>query len=242
MNVDYNHLFPDELTDGLNNECVGFTVSDTIGNIVKQPCDIEFSYAAGLYLSGLQPNTLGEDPYAGVAAGVVFGALSVSLETFNATDTSQLYAANFLNYTSAQRAAAKQNAQNGIKQLYTYSDYTSYLAQFQLPPMIAMNWYASFDSALQNGVMPMPQPNEQPVSKHMVEVVDNSPLGLSIKSWQGQNIGMNGLLIMNQGVFNQSFVKGYGYDPTAWRWLSLVKICLQYPHLMAYYSPFGRKA
>lgn len=232
--LDKNKLFPNELTSGDNGECVGFTIADIIGNTIGSPCDVAFSYAAGLQVSGETPTTNGEDPAAAVAAAVVFGALPVLQE--GTTPEPQLYEANFANYSPSQKAFAQKYAQNGSMSLANYTAIANYVLQYQQGAIIAVRWYQSFNDNVQNGVLPLPQAGEQPVSNHCIACYGSTPQGLIIKSWQG-NVGLGGYLIMPLSVFNACFVEAYGFVPSAWKWLSLVKIALQYTNMITTILP-----
>ena len=221
--IDVLKQFPVETTSGDNGECVGFSVGNVIGNISGHPMDIEFSYAAGLYMSSTVPETNGEDPEAAMAAAVVFGALPLLDE---GQPEPQLYAANFANYTPAQKSIASQYAQNGILQLTSYTAIANYILQYQKGAIMAVSWYDSFNTRVVNGVLPMPLPGEQPISSHCVAAYDSNAQGLIINAWTGQ------YLIMPLSVFNVCFVEAFGFLSTSWRWLSLVKIALKYPRMI----------
>ena len=215
--------FPDELTSGCNGMCVGFTWSNVLGNIYGHPMTLQFAYAGGLYISGQPPTTAGEDPYAGAATGVLFGSLPV----VDNTPMPALEAANFANYTPDQLLQARPFVQNGITTLTSYQAIANYLLANKQGVGIAVNWYESFNTNAVNGILPLPQPGEQPISKHMVACYDAGTLGLVINAWVGQT-PLGGYLIMPETVFNVCFQAAYGYNDSAWRWASLVQLALRY--------------
>ena len=226
--LDKLQWMPDELTDGCNGECVGFAFSDIQGNVIGQQCDLSFTYAAGLAIGGLTPTTGGEDPYAGAASGVIFGALPTPQAQVNLSEP-QLEQVNFANYTPAQKMLAATFAQNGIISLTSYAAIANYIQQYQRGVAIGVNWYASWNDPkvnVPNGILPMPEPGEEPISKHEIACyLGTDPRGLAIKAWTG----IEGYLFMPQPVFNVCFIEAQGYNPAAWRWWSLVQLALKYP-------------
>src|SRR6185312_13229432 len=120
MNLDKLRLFPDQRDPAEHDpfECVGLTMADVLGNVIGQPCDPDFPYSLGFYITGTQPADPGVDIYPTMLATMAFAILPVSLETWTAKTTSELYAANFLNFTKDQVQAAQKYAQNGVRILH----------------------------------------------------------------------------------------------------------------------------
>jgi hypothetical protein len=229
LEIDKLKWFPNEPVSGDNNFCVGFTVSDVVGNIIGQPCDLEFSYAAGLHVAGSTPTTLGEDPTCGMLGAAIFGALPVSLETFTSQTTSQLYTANFANYTPFQRSAALKNAQNGLLALRTYQDITNYLNTYKQGVSLAMRWYESFNVPNSEGTLPVPSGNS---TNHNVGVWGGDEKGLLIKPYLGASWGLGGYCYLPEILLPQIFYAASGFDPNAWRWLTLATNALQHQNLI----------
>lgn len=229
MNYDKLGLFPNEPTSGDANECVGFTVADILGNIIGQPCDVEFSYAAGLHVAGGVPSTLGEDPRCGMLGGAIFGGLPVSLETFTSLNTSQLYAANFNNYTVFQKVNALKNAQNGLLELRNYQGIANYLHTHKQGVSLAIRWFESFLTPNSDGTLPVPSGES---TNHNVGVWWEDEKGLLIKPYLGNNYGIGGYVILPEVMLPQVFYWAGGFNPNAWRWLTLATNALQHPNLI----------
>lgn len=225
-NLDKNKVFPSQIIDGDPTECVALTVADICGNIDGQLYDPDILYAYTLRLMNQWPNTGGLDPYTGMLTPIVYGNLPVSLETFTAKTVGELYVANWQNYTNDQRIAAKQYTKNGVIPLYTFEQITGYLDQYRAGVSLAMKWYENYSLPNDDGTLPEPEGN---FSYHNVAVYDD-PFGyLLIKPWLGATFGQGGYAKMGQSVFNQSFISAAGYDPKAWRWLSLAQIAVTHP-------------
>lgn len=229
MNIDKLKWLPNEPVSGDNNFCVGFTVADIVGNIIGQPCDLEFSYAAGLHVADSTPTTLGEDPNCGMLGAAIFGALPVSQETFNTQTTSQLYTANFANYTPFEKINALKNAQNGLLPLNSYQDITNYLTTYKQGVSLAIRWFESFDIPNADGTLPVPS---GAYTNHNVGVWDFGDLGLLIKPYLGSNWGLGGYCYLPQVMFNQIFFYAAGFNPNAYRWLTLATNALSHPNLI----------
>lgn len=219
--LDVLKQFPIESIGQDNGECVGYSVSSAIGNYIGVPCDLEFNYAAGLWITNTTPETYGEGLYQAMMAAIVYGALPVLNE--GPIPMPQLEAANFANYTPTQKQIAQQYAQRGLITLSSYTGIANYILQYKMAVPLAVSWYESFNTSVVNGVLPMPQPGEQPISGHCVAVFDSNVSGLVINAWTG------GYLIMPPAVFNACYAAAFGFNPNASRWLSLAYAALQYP-------------
>jgi len=226
MNQDHNQVFPNQIIDGNQTECVALTVADICGNIDSELYDPDILYAYTLRLMNQWPNTGGLDPYTGMLTPIVYGNLPVSLETFTAKTVGELYVANWQNYTPYQRIMAQQHTKRGVKRLYSFSDITNYLDTYRCGVSLAVKWYQSFNSPAADGTLPPPTGE---FSYHNVAVYDD-PFGyLLIKPWLGATYGQGGYARMPQATFNQVFISAAGFDPNAWRWGNLVQIALTHP-------------
>jgi hypothetical protein len=230
--IDHLQYFPDELTSGCNGECVGFTRGDIIANIYNRLMDIEFSYASGLYMTGAIPSTGGEDPYAGMVADTIFGALPTADETFSIQNSSQLFDANFANYTLQQKALAKQYATNAVKLLGSYSEIIAYLNRYQQGASLAMRWYESFMTPNADGTLPATGGS---YTYHNVGVWGADARGLQIKPYINPSHstpptwGQGGYCYLTEANFNMVEEGAWGYDPNAWRWLFLARSAMRFP-------------
>jgi hypothetical protein len=229
MNQDHNKLFPNQIIDNDPTECVALTVADICGNIDGQLYDPDPIYANALRIENESPNTLGLDPLAGMQAAVVYGNLPISQATFTAKTTSQLYIANWQNYTKDQRTIALQHPQRGIKTLTSYQDIVSHLNKGIGGVALAMKWYSNFMSPDQNGLLPTPK---GPNTFHCTAVYENPLIGLQVKPWLGASYAQGGYCYLNQTTFNQVFVGAFAFDPSAWRWFNLASISVTHPWII----------
>lgn len=223
--LDKLNWLPDELTSGCNGQCVGFTVSDIVGNLIGKQCDLSFSYALGLYMGNLTPTTGGEDPYAGMCGAVVFGALLASLAQEQLSETA-IEQVNINNYSLAEIVAATKNVQNGIVPLNSFTAIQNYLAQNIGGVSFAMQFYQSFLTPNPDSTFPVPSGD---YSNHNAGIWANSNGDLVLKPYCGAEWGVGGYCFLTENTYNQCSVGAWGFSPTAWRWLQLVKIALQYP-------------
>lgn len=235
LNVDFNKLFPNQNLEHRETACVGETVADIVGNIIRTQCDAGFSYAAALRLIGSIPTTNGTDPLWGMRAAVAYGVLPVAEQDFDAVSTSELYEANFDNYAPEDRAHALTFAQRGVQTLGAdFILVAGYIARYQSGVSLATHWYDSFEQPLPGGKLPLPQGN---FTNHNVAVYGLVDGCLIIKSWQGSTYGDGGYVYMSPEVFKGCVQGAWGFDPDAIRWISLVGYLIQrFPYLLPYLS------
>lgn len=226
--IDKNQYFLDQRIDGNSTECVALTVTDICGNIDGQLYDADFVYAFTLYLQGIQPNTAGLDPYAGILSTVAYGLLPISEADFTAKTMGELYVANFENYSKEDVASALRNTRNGVKRLYSYDEIVQYLNDEEKGVSLAVKWFPEFNNPYSGGILPTPNTTGEH-SLHNVAVYGSGTNGLQIKPWLSSSYGYGGYGYMNRYVFDQIFEEAFAFDTKAWRWLSLVQMCLLYP-------------
>ncbi len=225
-NVDKLKLFPDQNADHRYTECVGVARADVIGNLFQIPMDPDFSYASDLYLQRATPTNAGEEVYPGLAADFIYGALPDSSDTSDPLQTSELVEANFSNYTHEQKQlAAHFKMTGGIKELHSFEEIKDFIDRYQRGVLITFTWASSFETLNADATMPMPS-GASTVHETVSYGYDNR--GLLLKSWQGPNRGEGGYEFCSKQVLQASALSAYAYDPTAWTWLSLVKIALQF--------------
>lgn len=225
MNQDFLQLFPNQNTDARAEECVAYTVTDLVGNTFNIPCDPGFTYGATEHLENIVPNDGGTDPLTGMQTALIYGVLPTTKEDFTALTTSELYEANFLNYSPSDKTLAKSYSMNGVKNLYFYDDIVNHLALSVGGAAIAMRWYESFNSPNSDGTLPDPSGI---YSNHCVAAYESTSKGLRIKSWQGM-IGDGGYLYLTEAQFNVCTYSSYAFDPSSWRWFSLASIAVSHP-------------
>lgn len=234
MIFDKNKVFWNQLTEHDEQECVGITVADIVGNILGIVCDPDYSYATSFMVSGDTAGVDGTDPLAGFQAAVCYGVLPASNETFTAATMGEAYVAQFNNYPPNQVADARQYAQNGILPLGSFDDYIKYLSTYQQGAGLSMKWYPTFMGTSADGLLPEVG---GAYFEHEVAVYDYDPQGdwLVIKPWLGQGFGAGGYAYMSRQRFAQVFQGGHGFNPFALRWLSLLGIASRrYPVLLSF--------
>lgn len=225
MNQDKLQLFPNQDADHRPDECVAYTVVDLVGNLIGIPCDPGFTLGGTFRLENIIPNSGGTDPFTGMQTAIVYGVLPTTAEDFNAITTSELYEANFNNYSATDKQLARTYSMNGVKTLEYYSDIDYHLSLNMGGAAIGMRWYESFNNPNSDGTLPA---SAGAYSNHCVAAYESTPKGLRIKSWQGI-VGDGGYLYLNEAQFNACFYASYAFNPYAWRWLSLATIAAQHP-------------
>lgn len=240
MNLDRLQQFPDQRHDGDPYECCGLTISDILGNYYGQPFDPDFAYSLGFYLPNKTPADMGVDPYAAMCGTIAYGALPANLDTTSALTTSELYVANFHNYTLDQRNIALAWAPNGFKPLHSYDDISDYIQRYKIGAVLILRWHASFSEPYSDGSLPVPLAGE-PYSYHCVAVYDKTDKGLQIKPWLSKEYGAGGYGYITRDVFDSVFDSAYGFTPDSWKWLSLVKVCLSFPSRITELLPLLNK-
>ncbi len=230
MNLDRLQLFPNQRIDGNPQECVALTVADICGNIDMVPYSPDFLYAYTLKLMGREPNTSGLDPLTGMLTPIVYGLLPMIAAEITAQQMSELYIANWRNYSPYVRSVAQKTSRKGVISLYSYQEIISYLNRYQQGVSLSVKWYESFNLTGPNGLLPEPRGN---FTYHNVAVYDHPLQGLQLKPWLGSNFGDGGYCYMNQSIFNEVFQSSAGFDPNAWRWLSLASIAVTRPYIIS---------
>lgn len=230
MNRDHLQMFPDQLIDGDPQECVALSVADIKGNIDSQLYDPDYTYAMTLKLMGVGPTTSGLDPYSGMLSAIVYGTLPITLESFTAKTMGELYIANFLNYTQAQRTFAQSKAMNGVTSLFSYNDICNWLGTEKSGVSLAIRWYESFNTPNADGTLPAPAGG---FTYHNVAVYDDQLKGLMIKPWLGPTFGAGGYAFMSSTTFDLVFQSAAAFNPDAWRWFSLAQIAVTHPAIIS---------
>lgn len=227
MNVDKTNFFPNQATDGDPTECVAITVCDLLGNKYGIPFDPDYTYAQTLLLEGVEPTTAGSDYTLGMQTAVAYGALPMNEATFTALSMGELYAANWRNYTAAQKRDALQYVQNGIKSLWSstpFEDVLGYISKYGTGVSLPISWFSSFNLP-QGGVLPQPSGG---VSGHNVAAYGSTEINgetyLIIKPWLGPEYGDHGYGYLSKELFLTVVKDALIFNPDARRFVSLVGI------------------
>lgn len=200
MNLDKLKLFPNQLTDSDQTECCALTVSDIAGNIFNTPFSNDFTYAATLNLENIAPTDAGADPRAAMYSVPLYGLLPASFETFTSKTEGELYAANFANYTPAQKQLAKEYQMCAKPVPMDYQDVIKVL-QSGYAVSLAMKWYWGSNPPT---ILTLPTVGQQ-FTNHNVAVYDwEDPRGLTVKPWLGASAGENGYCFLPRDSFNAS--------------------------------------
>lgn len=237
MNLDKNQVFWNQITNHDPDECCGITVADIVGNIIGIVCDPDFSYAASFQVNGKTPSNSGTNPISTAQGAILYGVLPASNETFTAATAGETYVANLNNYTSAQFTDALKYVQNGIVYLTTFDDYVNFLYDYKTGAGVQMDWYQSFLETGADGLLPAP--NGQ-ITQHEVAVYDYDLVTdqLIFKPWLGKTFGQNGCARLSRSQFSALTKGGFGFNPKAIRWISVISIlAIQFPALLNYIAP-----
>jgi len=226
MNLDHLKQFPNQLIEGSYTECAGITVADICGNIDGIPYDYDYVYANALRLANTPPTTAGSDPYEAMLSAVVYGLVPYTMDETNAAKMGELYVANWKNYSPQVRTEALKHSRRGVKTLYTYQDIVDHILTTGTGVSIAMKWYDSFRYPNQDGTLPAAVGI---TSNHDVAAYELTSKGLRIKPWLGSSYGDGGYCYMTEATFSITAFAAYGFDPNAWRWMSLAKIAVTHP-------------
>ena len=225
MNQDYQKRFPNQNADRRETECEAETIADLVGNIQRIPCTPDYSYAVGLRMMNIPPNTGGLDPLAGMQGAVVYGVCPADNDPLQG----ELYEANLSNYSPEEKAKALSEAQKGVVTLRSWRDIINHLDKGIGGVALIVRWYNGFSTPGPSGVLPMPIGDH---SFHCVAVYGYDEKGLLIKPLLGSEYGDGGYGHINGLVFTNCFEQAYAFDPFAWRWLSLAGIAVTKPYLI----------
>lgn len=215
INVDKLRLFPAEASvmsgqGGYFNECCGITRGLIMGNIFSVPMDYGFNYATDFRLQGILPTTGGEDPYIGMQADCIYGALPQSSSPQWAGNV-QLDM-NFGDYTPNQILLARKYLMKGMYTLSNYQQIVDYTQSTGWGVLLAYKFYESFLTPLPDGTLPVPSGS---YSMHCSPIWGEETQGLTINPLLGASYGDNGYCYMTETTLN--LVSSYiiVYNPNA---------------------------
>ncbi len=238
MNVDRLKRFPDQNAEKRGTECTAETATDIAGNIDGIAYDAGFTYAVTLRLMGSAPTTAGADPKAALQSVIAFGALPLANQTFDALSASELYEANYANYSGDQDALALQHTKDGILALSSYADIAAYVAKTGWGASLTVKWYEGFNLVPPTGILASPTPTSG-YSIHDVAVYGTIAINgveyLILKAWKGADFGDHGYCYMRREILNSVMLSAWAFNPDASRWANLVGILLtRFPALYPY--------
>lgn len=238
---------PDQEKEEAFTECVGYTVSDILSDVLKTPLSPDFSYAGALFVTGEPSTTSGASFHGGMQGGVALGALPKILAPFTSKDKGQQYVATWANWEAKLRTAANEYVQNGIMNVLGNGDaFDSILAALYVGKIgvcIGTPWFDEWSTGIQSGVVQLPQLDGNYPSWHCWAIKGKKTINgvpyLIGKVWLGERIGDRGWLYFSREAINAALtVPGTGaltFNPLAVRWVSLVGILLQrFPALLPY--------
>lgn len=211
-NLDKLKLKPNQLADFDEQECTALSATALAGAYFNLPINSDFTYAASLSVQGIAPTTAGSDPRAAMFSGCLYGYLPQTDETFTAATKGELYASNFANYTSAEKADALLYV---IPYRPIAPDYASVVTALKagLPLSLPMKWFWGSNPPT---ILTMPTPADTQPSNHNVAIWDwEDPRGLTIQPWLGTQ-GDNGYFYLTEEVYNASqILQPFCLDPQA---------------------------
>lgn len=241
---------PDQNADNAQTECTGYTVAKILTDLTGIQRSPDFHYAAALYLEGSIPTTAGADFHAAMQSAVAVGSLPLSKAGISAKGSSEIFVANWDNWTQDERRVALQTLQNGTMNALGFADpYTSIISAAyngQTGVSVGSPWYREWRPGA-DGIMSAPA-NAQDTTGlpwHNWVILGQTYIGVK---WyavayphQGENFGNKGLVYFDKETINAIMqVSGTGaivFNPKAIRWISLVAIAVQrYPFLLAHLS------
>lgn len=247
FNVDKGLWMPDQIAEGAQTECTGYSVTDILADIFGELFSPDWQYAMTQWLQGSTPTEDGADPHVAMQSAILLGALPQSDAPFNAKSMGELYCANWRNWPSNENRIAAAFGQNGVLDALGNGDpLSSITAATSLAKMgvsCTTMWYEEWELAVPaSGILPMPANPQQRivpnygtlpyhnwVSKGQ-KTINGQTYGI-VKSWQGAKVGDNGFLYIGHDVAEAVFeVPGTGaicFDPEAVRVLSEVKIIVE---------------
>lgn len=248
FNVDIGLTIPDQAKDNAFYECVGYTVSDILTDMVKSHLDPDFSYAAARYIAGDgAEGTQGTSFHAGLQGAVAVGALAKSLSIISAEKNGEAFISNWDNWLDSLKETARDYVQNGLMNVLGQGDdFDSILSALytgKIGISIGTPWYEEWSSDIQQGVVQTPHNalNIDGLGWHNWAIKGKKTINgiphLIGKTWQGTRVGDNGWLYFSRETINDVLsVLGTGaitLNPNANRWVSLWGIVAQrFPLIM----------
>lgn len=211
--LDRNISWPNQDTDQAPTECVGYTVSDILGDIFGTIFDPDWIYMRALQINGQQPGDLsGTDPIAGMDGGMAFGGLRNIDAPFTALLKGEAYCATPANWPSTTQNKALPYVVAGIANALgngdAFQSIITSAASNKIAVSVSTRWYPEFEHPNADGTVAVPDftqdytdlPGHNWVGKGMKTI--NGKPGLMVKSHQGRTIGDNGWLYFDEATVN----------------------------------------
>lgn len=231
--MDRLKLFPQQLGNFDNDECCALTVCDLLGNILNTPFYHGFTYAATQFLEGVTPNTGGTDPWTALQSAIAYGCLPTSMASDVASVASELYEANWANWSPAEKKAAL--GFQGIAPKDVGVDYDGMITWMQKTGegvMVPLSFFSSFLNA-PGGVLPPPSGTTSP---HCVAVylVNGEPV---MKPLLGPDWGNGGYGNFTRELFDTIVKNVFAIDPYGSHLIAILTIAAsKRPYLYEYLS------
>jgi hypothetical protein len=184
--------------------------------------DYGYNYATDFRLQGIEPTSGGEDPYAGMCADCIYGALPIA-DAPQWAGQVQLDM-NFGDYTPNQIAIAQKNLMKGVRTL-AYDQIIPYIQQTGWGVKICYQFYQSFLTTDSTGIL---KPPSGDYSNHCSVIWGQEAQGLTINPLLGNTFGDNGYIYMTEDIYNASNAFALAYDPDANAFISRALIALKY--------------
>ena len=161
----------------------------------------------------------------------------MALAPISAKSSGEAYTCLLSNWPASCKQSALKYAENGILNCLgngdTFNSVLSACYTGKIGIAVFSPWFSNFEAVTSSGIVSIPDTSEStyPIW-HCYEVTGQKTINgipyLSVKSWQGANVGNAGELYFSQEVVNAALsVSGagaYTFNPQAIRWISLIGI------------------
>lgn len=251
FNVDVELQMPNQDTDAAQTECTAYAVTDLGTDIDHNLYSPDWTYAQTLRLEGSVPTTAGADPLTAMQVAISQGLLPKSVAPITCLTMSELYCANWQNWSTWTYLAtnalqwAKIDVLDALGMGDAFSSVLSASYTAQRGISVATDWYPEWEQIGPDGILPMPASITEVSSGHNYAVKGQKTInGIRywiVKSWQGVTYGDHGWCYMSQEVANSvmgiSGATALVYASSGSRWLARVKIILQHLNAIDYLLP-----
>lgn len=210
MNLDLLGHFENQNLENRKNSCIGESVTDAVGNLLKVQCDPDYTMATSFYVQGKAASTLGTNLYAAMLGAIAYGLLPDSKDRSDPLQTSELYEDTYSNYSEDQKQFALRFLPPGglPQRLNTFSDIAKYLETQKMGVPLVIRWHPEFNNPGPNRVFSMPHLPQE--SNHCVVAYEVTDAGLKIKPFLGEEYGY---AYLPPNVFNAVISESYGFVP-----------------------------
>ncbi len=248
FNLDVGLWMPNQDDDNAPTECVGYEMADIMTDLTKIVQNPDFAYSAALFMESTQPSDGGADFHAGMEALVIMGSMSQNFARFTAKSTSELYCANWSNWTVTEKRQAALKGQNGVYNALgngsAFNSILSCLAVGKVSVSVGTPWFPEWEQVGKDGILPMPNLNNVDFNSlpwHNWGLKGKKTIGQPMligKSWQGSNYGDSGFHYITPDVLNAILdINGTGAMTVALngnRIYSILGVILNHPNIIPY--------